>query len=313
MINLAEIKASDNARKIDPKAVDTLAESINKVGLIQPITVRTCDDGGYQLVAGHHRVHAMRKLGLTQCRATVLEPFLNDLEIELMEIDENLCRSEYSPAMRAQKIQRRKEIWTLLRSGGGQGHQESGKNFPTTGRGNTQFAAETASATGQSKRAINMDVSRADALGEQLVDVVGTSLDKGVELDALKSMPSDQRSELIRQAKAGEIVTARPAQPTPQPKPQPSEADALREQLSEMAVICDELKSDMDSVSAALAAEDPLGAALREAKMLREQLRVLELRVQSLTGEKAEAVRMAKHWKSKFDRLEKARGSAIPV
>lgn len=68
---------------------------------------------------------------------------------------------------------------------------ESGSACPTllkpkTGRGNVQFAAATASATGQSKRTTNRALARADALGDTTLDkITGTSLDTGVEMDAL--------------------------------------------------------------------------------------------------------------------------------
>ena len=48
------------------------------------------------------------------------------------------------------------------------------------------FAAETAAVTGESKRSINQHLSCADALGDDLDRVVGTSLDKGVELAGLR-------------------------------------------------------------------------------------------------------------------------------
>lgn len=72
----------------------------------------------------------------------------------------------------------------------GEGEEESGTNCstlaaPKTGRGNTQFAAETAALTGQSKQEINRQLAVGKAIGEDLQRVVGTSLDKGVELDAL--------------------------------------------------------------------------------------------------------------------------------
>jgi|TARA_R100001039_G_scaffold36926_2_gene34236 hypothetical protein len=56
------------------------------------------------------------------------------------------------------------------------------------------FAADTAERTGQSKKDINRHVSRADALGDDLQAITGTSLDKGVELDALKAMPPEERA-----------------------------------------------------------------------------------------------------------------------
>lgn len=95
---------------------------------------------------------------------------------ELAEIDENLLRAELSPAQRAAAIARRKEIWEAM-------HGESGNSVPTLGgRGNTSFASDTASAAGVTKRSLNEHISRAEALGPDLHAVVGTSLDKGVEL-----------------------------------------------------------------------------------------------------------------------------------
>lgn len=54
------------------------------------------------------------------------------------------------------------------------------------------------------------DISRAEALGEEtLKDVQGTSLDKGVELDALSKLPQEERQEIVNDAKAGKPVSAR--------------------------------------------------------------------------------------------------------
>ena len=41
------------------------------------------------------------------------------------------------------------------------------------------FAAATAEVTGQTKRAINLSVARAEAIGDDLLRLTGTSLDKG--------------------------------------------------------------------------------------------------------------------------------------
>jgi len=45
------------------------------------------------------------------------------------------------------------------------------------------FVEDTAGKTGRSKRSVEMDVARAEALGDDLDRVSGTSFDKGVELD----------------------------------------------------------------------------------------------------------------------------------
>lgn len=70
------------------------------------------------------------------------------------------------------------------------------------------FAASTASLTGESVRSIQRHLARADALGDDLDKVTGTSLDKGVELDALIKLPEPARRELVGRAQSGEKVSA---------------------------------------------------------------------------------------------------------
>lgn len=128
-----------------------------------------------------------------------------NLEAELIEIDENLCRAELTPAQRAAAIARRKQIWEALHPEGVSGQIVP---KPKGGRPN-EFASETAAVSGETKRDINRHLSRASALGADLHAVAGTSLDKGVELDALKAIPAPERRELISRARAGEKVSAR--------------------------------------------------------------------------------------------------------
>ena len=52
-----------------------------------------------------------------------------------------------------------------------------------------RFTKATADAIGKSERAIQAAAARGEALGDDLLDIAGTSLDKGIELDALVSMP----------------------------------------------------------------------------------------------------------------------------
>ena len=86
------------------------------------------------------------------------------------------------------------------------------------------------------KQAINQHLARAEALGDDLPRVTGTSLDKGVELDALAKLPEADRAELIERAQAGEKVSARdatPAAPTPKPVPAaPALTPSMRLQMA---------------------------------------------------------------------------------
>lgn len=216
-IKLREVALSGSRPSL-PETVNALAESMRESGLINPITVRPAPvyDGtimvqGHRVVAGNHRVAAARALGWEEIDAFVVADD-DRLVAELIEIDENLVRAELTPAQRAYAIKRRKEIWEAM-------HPHSGTSDSTIQRGPgrpKEFASETSDVAGMTKQAINRHVSRAEALGNDLDEVVGTSLDKGVELDALKSIPADERRELIERAKAGEQVSARSQdQPTP--------------------------------------------------------------------------------------------------
>ena len=99
-----------------------------------------------------------------------------------------------------------------------------------------EFANDTAKVTGESKRDVNRHLARAEALGDDLPRVTGTSLDKGVELDALAKLPEADRAELIERAQAGEKVSARdatPAAPTPKPVPAaPALTPSMRLQMA---------------------------------------------------------------------------------
>lgn len=226
-ISLARLTASNQPRPLLTAQVDMLAASIKDVGLIQPITVARCvavagvAEQGFQIVAGHHRVAACRALGWLEIDALVIED-ASHLQSELIEIDENLCRAELTASQRSGYTKRRKQIWEAL-------HPEiqvAQAAPPVIGYASpppqTQgFAAATAAATGQSKATTNRAIARADAIGDvALTKVANTSLDSGVELDALAKLPAPERAALVERAAAGEQVSARtPAQIQPPKKP----------------------------------------------------------------------------------------------
>lgn len=213
-INLSEVQLS-KSRPTVPEAVNALAESMRVNGLLNPIIVRRAQvfvgivRDGYKVVAGNHRVSAARALGWTHIDAFIHDG--DELTAELAEIDENLQRAELTPAQRAAAIHRRKEIWEAMRPLSA----ESAENARASKRGvygegrPVSFAKDTMTHTGEDERRTREHLSRAEALGPDIHEVVGTSLDKGVELDALKELPADERRKLIDRAKAGEQVSAR--------------------------------------------------------------------------------------------------------
>ena len=294
-VDLLKLVASEQPRPLVTEAVDKLANSIRDVGLIQPITVkqRTVLSGGlsvpgYQIVAGHHRVAACRALGWTEIDAIVIEAG-EHLQAELIEIDENLCRSELTNSQRAKAVKRRKEIWEALHPvrqrfdsvfdalGTVEGPMTDAEEReqvepvipPVAKHGHAQeksFAAATADASGMTKQAINRHLARAEALGDDLDKVTGTSLDKGVELDALKAMTPEQRAPLIERAQAGEKVSARAA-PAQQPAPAHTTTSLIAALQSTIRYLldstgCESVGEVIVLIDAAFGAENPEDAAL---------------------------------------------------
>ena len=215
-VMLREIQLS-SSRPTIPETVNALAESMRASGLINPVIVKrsVIYDGsimceGFKVVAGNHRVSAARALGWDEIDAFVVDGD-GGLQAELIEIDENLCRAELSPAQRAAAIQRRKEVWGALHplsADSADNARVSKRGIAGEGRP-VSFAADTMEKTGESDRRTREHLARAAALGPDLHAVIGTSLDKGVELDALKDMDAEERHALIERARAGEVVSAR--------------------------------------------------------------------------------------------------------
>lgn len=75
--------------------IEELAASIEKDGLLQPILVRTMEDGTYQIVAGERRWQACRSVGLKSVPVRIKDAD-DDTALELALI-ENIQRSDLNP------------------------------------------------------------------------------------------------------------------------------------------------------------------------------------------------------------------------
>lgn len=219
-------------RPVDKAKARDLAASIQEIGLLSPLIVRPgtrVRNGtkvpGWDILSGRHRFEAMfRILNWDEIPCVVMES--DDLKSELVTIDENLVRRELSDAERAYQTARRKELYEALhpetrsvtiRGGPGRGKNDgqSGRRFEDLASGQSgqlpksTFAAATARSTGRSERSVRRDASRGEALGPTLNRIIGTSLDKQVEIDALAALPQHERDEIVARAEKGERVSAR--------------------------------------------------------------------------------------------------------
>lgn len=101
---LEKIKPNpDQPRKIfDEESIKALAESIEKDGLLQPIVVKSLEDGNYQIVIGERRYRAHKLLGRKSIKCLIRENG-EDLVISLIE---NLQREDLSPIEEAEAYQK---------------------------------------------------------------------------------------------------------------------------------------------------------------------------------------------------------------
>jgi ParB family transcriptional regulator, chromosome partitioning protein len=212
-IEVASIIVQRRLRPIRDSVVSELVASIKELGLISPITVKA-DWGGDRatLVAGAHRLAAAIKLGWKAIPCLIVAAQNDDI-FTLIEIDENLTRGDLSQAERAIHIAKRKQIYERQHPqtkhggapGAGRGHGKASKdaNFAS-------FQEDTAAKTSRSERSVTQDATRAKHI-PQIEEVVGTSLDKGEELDALAKLTPEEQAPIIARAVSGEKVTAKPA------------------------------------------------------------------------------------------------------
>lgn len=108
IVTLDSITVADRIRK-DNGDIDALARSIQERGLINPVTLMEQTGGGYVLIAGLRRLNAVRSLGRTEIRATVLSPMEADDSL-MLEIAENEQRKEFTVAERLAYAERIKAV-----------------------------------------------------------------------------------------------------------------------------------------------------------------------------------------------------------
>ena len=84
---------------LDDAKMDELVESIRANGVFSPVLIRPREEGGYEMVSGHRRLHASERAGLTSIPAIIKE--MTDDEAVIAMVDSNVQREEILPSERA--------------------------------------------------------------------------------------------------------------------------------------------------------------------------------------------------------------------
>ena len=90
-----EPKADQPRKYFDQEALEQLADSISKHGLLQPIIVRESAGGFYQIIAGERRWRASKMAGLLEVPVIIMEA--DALKAAEIAIIENIQRQDLNP------------------------------------------------------------------------------------------------------------------------------------------------------------------------------------------------------------------------
>lgn len=189
----------NHRRRASQEKISQLCDSIQQVGLLNPITVT---DWGV-LVAGLHRLEACKKLGWTEISCNVIK----EDDAELAEIDENLIRNELTTMERGELLARRKEIYE--------------ERYPETKIGNTverqevkrndfalppSFSADTAAKTGLTPRSIQQEVQIAKNIVPEVKEAIRETpiADRKTDLLHLARMEPAEQQEAVEKVTTGE-------------------------------------------------------------------------------------------------------------
>ena len=91
-INKIEANPFQPRTLFNEEALDDLAKSIKELGIIQPITVRTLEEGKFQLISGERRLRAAQLAGLNKIPAFIR--FADDQGMLEMALVENIQRED---------------------------------------------------------------------------------------------------------------------------------------------------------------------------------------------------------------------------
>lgn len=95
IIEVEKIKSGKNIRNERDTSIQELADSIERNGLINPIMVKPISSGKYEVIAGHRRFEAVKRLGLPHIECNVTDE-TSEKDLMLAQIAENVQRKDMS-------------------------------------------------------------------------------------------------------------------------------------------------------------------------------------------------------------------------
>lgn len=174
-------------RALTDEELTELTNSIKSLGILHPLVVRPLANGNFEIISGHQRKRAAKKVGLNEVPCIIKA--VNDITAEIMLIDTNTKTRQLSPMEIAKSVRRIKELM---------GISQGARNTSAT-------VAEVAETMGMSERSMRLYDKLNNLIPElqQITDEGGLSLN-GAE--RLASLPQELQKKLY-DALGGDICS----------------------------------------------------------------------------------------------------------
>ena len=171
---------------VDDEAMLRTTESIAQYGVLTPLIARPLEDGTYEIISGHRRVHAAQAAGLTE--VPVIVRGMDDDAATVLMVDSNLQREHILPSERAFAYKMKLEA--VKRQGERTDLTADGTSRQVVGK--LEAADVLGQTTGESGRQIQRFIRLTYLIPEllDLVDEKKISFNPAVELSYLK--PTEQ-------------------------------------------------------------------------------------------------------------------------
>jgi ParB-like chromosome segregation protein Spo0J len=183
-------------RLVSEAQVADLMDSITRLGLLQPPVVSTA----HRLVAGRHRLEAVKRLGWATVPVVVVE--LSDLQARLASVDENLVRNDLSRLERFEHVVHRAELIAAL----GQRKRVGRPRKVDTVSGFPKTTDDLAAASGLSGRTLQRASKIVAAIPECVREMLRATplAESTTELMRLSRLSPDDQMAVAERVVAGE-------------------------------------------------------------------------------------------------------------
>ena len=213
---------------LDDESMQKLMNSIEEIGVQSPIVARIKEDQRYEIISGHRRVHACRRLGLKLIPAIVRD--LSRDEAIIAMVDANLQREHILPSEKAAAYKMKMEA---MKRRAGRPSKENVSPLGTNLRTDEIIAQEAGESRNQVQRYIRLNELVPELL--EMVDRESIAFRPAVELSYLSE---DEQRNLVETIDSEEAT--------------PSLSQAIR-----MKRLSQEGKLDMDKIFSIMTEEKP--------------------------------------------------------